>query len=185
MLETADGFELFARKAVGNEVSFVMASLNEEGERVGDFVVISAPTPGIEDTFDYEVVALPDGNYVRVYAFDSRPTVSAGDVGIVTFDASGTTLASRTLTDHWLNLRYADTANVVTQNNELVSCVYNFTDDPDLQSPSEGVLQLHIIPIGMEVRWEPAAPLTSTTTPPRHRPRRKTRSRTISASFTP
>lgn len=148
LLETADGFELFARKAVGNEVSFVMASLNEEGERVGDFVVISAPTPGLEDTFDYEVVALPDGNYVRVYAFDSRPTVSAGDVGIVTFDASGTTLASRTLTDHWLNLRYADTANVVTQNNELVSCVYNFTDDPDLQSPSEGVLQLHIIPIG-------------------------------------
>jgi hypothetical protein len=85
---------------------------------------------------------------VRVYAFESRPTESASDVGIVTFDGSGTTLASRTLTDHWLDLRDADTANVFTQNNELVSCVYNFTDDPYLQSPSQGVLQLHIIPIG-------------------------------------
>ena len=120
----------------------VMASLDEDGERSGDFVFLQAPGDG--GYHDYEVVALPDGNYVLVYADD----YDDGDVEITVIDDSGTILASRTLTDHWLNLRDSDTANVVTQNNELVSCVYNFEDDPDPQSTSQGVLQLHIIPIG-------------------------------------
>jgi len=148
LLETDNGFTVFAKlhNDTDDTYSFVMASLDEDGARSGDFVVVQDSTEALSADHDHEVVALSGGNYALVYASSREGT--AGDIDIVAFDDSGTTLATRTLTDHWLNLRYADTANVFTQNNELVSCVYNYTDDPDLQSPSQGVLQLHIIPIG-------------------------------------
>jgi hypothetical protein len=148
LLETDSSFTVFAKlfNDTDDVYSFVMASLDEDGARSGDFVVVQDSTEVTSTDEDHEVVALSDGNYVLVYASSREGT--AGDIDIVAFDDSGATLATRTLTDHWLNSRDSDTANVVTQNDELVSCVYNFEDDPDLQSPSQGVLQLHIIPIG-------------------------------------
>ena len=143
LLETDSGFTLFAtkRNETDNNYSFVMARLGEDGARTGDYVVIQDTTEAGPNDGDHEVMALADGNYVLVYEdFD--------DVYILVFDDSGATLDTRTLTDHQTTTYRTQTSNAVTQNNELVSCVYNYTDDPDPTNPEHGVLLLHIIPIG-------------------------------------
>ena len=143
LLETDNGFAIFATKnnTTDNNYSFVMASLGEDGARTGDYVVIQDTTEAGNNHGDHEVMALADGNYVLVYEdFD--------DTHILVFDDSGATLTTRTLTDHQTTTYQTSTSNAVTQNNELVSCVYNYTDDPDPTNPEHGVLQLHIIPIG-------------------------------------
>ena len=138
-LETASGFDLFGflNNETDNEHSFVMASLDENGARTGDFVVIRDPTETSWTDENHEVVALPGGNHLVIYQDDNADTVE-----FLVFDDSGASLATRTLaSQHLPSLRSGSTA-VLTQNNEVVTCVVNETE-----GYTDSVLQLHITPV--------------------------------------
>ena len=139
-LETASGFDMFALKTIWNDddddecMSFVKASLDEQGVRTGDLIELIPDTDYSSDNF--EVVALPGGNDLVVHSISDS-------VEFVVFNAAGAAGETRSLPSHSLDSGQGSGHSTLTQKNEVVTCLSD-----DSAGDSNEVLQLYIMPIG-------------------------------------
>ena len=127
LLKTASGFDLFTE----GDDNLVRITLDGSGESTAD------PVEMLDSySSEVEVLALPGGNFIAIYGGDSWDETP---VEMRVFDGSGTALDQRTIANHSHDAPEEADWNVLTANNEVVSCLYNHSDD---------LQQLHVSPIG-------------------------------------